>query len=75
MECTPEQFCSPFPACNVHCRNKPLATDTIFSNTPAIDSGATCAQIFVGTKSMVTSAHGMKSEKQFINTLQDEIRH
>ena len=33
-----------------------------------------CAQVFVGTKSLVTDVYGMKTEKQFVNTLQDIIR-
>ena len=39
---------SRFPACNVKRRNEPVATDTVFSDTPAVDSGVTAAQIFVG---------------------------
>jgi hypothetical protein len=65
---------SPFPALNVKPRDEPVATDTIFSNTPAIDGGKTCAQIFVGTETLVTDVYGMKSEKQFVNTLEDNIR-
>jgi hypothetical protein len=34
-------FRSPYPALNVHRRNEPVATDTIYSDTPAIDDGAT----------------------------------
>ena len=48
--------------------------DTVYSDTPAIDNGCKVAQIFVGTKSMVTDVFGMKTEKQFVNTLQDIIR-
>ena len=70
----PKRFRSPFPACNVQRCNEPIATDTVFADTPALDSGCTCAQLFVGTKSLVTAVHGMKSEKEFVNTLQDEIR-
>jgi uncharacterized protein (DUF58 family) len=39
---------SRFPACNVKRRNEPVATDTVFSDTPAVDSGVTAAQIFGG---------------------------
>ena len=31
-------------------RNEVVATDTFFSDTPAIDSGVTCAQYFVGLR-------------------------
>ena len=43
-----------FPAMNVTCRDEPVITDTIYSDTPAIDNGCKQAQIFVGTKSMYT---------------------
>jgi hypothetical protein len=69
-----KHFKSRFPALNVHRRNEPVATDTVYSDTPAIDNGATSAQIFVGTKSLVTDVYGMKSDKEFVNTLQDVIR-
>ena len=45
---------SPNPAVNVHRRDEPVATNTVFSDTPAIGGGETAAQIFVGTKSFVT---------------------
>jgi hypothetical protein len=41
---------------------------------PSIDGGETMAQIFVGTETPVTDVEGMKSEKQFINALEDNIR-
>ena len=33
---------------NIPRRNEPVATDTIFSDTPAINDGSTMAQFFVG---------------------------
>ena len=63
-----------FPAFNVRRRNESVATDTIFSDTPAIDDGSTMAQLFVGTETLVTDAYGIKFEKQFVNTLEDNIR-
>jgi hypothetical protein len=36
---------SRFPACNVHRRNEAVATDTIFSDTAAVDSGVKAAQL------------------------------
>ena len=69
-----KHFKSPYPACNVQRRQEPIATDTVYSDTPAIDNGAKVAQIFVGTESLVTDVYGMKTEKQFVNTLQDVIR-
>ena len=67
-------FKSPFPAHNVHRRNEPIATDTVYSNTPAVDNGAKYAQFFVGTDSMVCDVFPMKTDKQFVNTLEDIIR-
>ena len=69
-----KHYKSPFPALNVHRRDEPVATDTVYSDTPAIDNGAKCAQFFVGTRSMYTDAYGMKTDSQFINTLEDNIR-
>jgi hypothetical protein len=45
-----KRYKSPNPALNVRPRDKPVATDTIYSDTPAIDCGITSAQLFVGTK-------------------------
>jgi hypothetical protein len=65
---------SRFPACNVKRRNEPVATDTVFSDTPAVDSGVTAAQIFVGRETLVADCYGLKTDKQFVNTLEDNIR-
>ena len=67
-------FRSPYPAMNVHRRNEPVATDTFYSDVPAVDDGSTSAQLFFGTKSTVTDVYGMKTDKQFVNTLEDNIR-
>jgi hypothetical protein len=69
-----KHYKSPFPALNVQRRDEPFATDTVYSNTPAIDGGETSAQVFVGTETLVTDVYGMKTEKQFVNTLEDNIR-
>jgi hypothetical protein len=65
---------SRFPACNVKRRNEPVATDTVFSDTPAVDSGVTAAQIFVGRESLVAHVYGLKTDKEFVNTLEENIR-
>jgi hypothetical protein len=54
-----KRYKSPNPALNVHPRDEPVATDTIYSDTLAIDCGITSAQLFV--------------DKQFVNTLLDNI--
>ena len=51
-----------------------VATDTIFSDTPAVDDGSTTAQFFCGHDTLVCDAYGIKSTKQFINILSDKIR-
>ena len=50
-------------------RNEAVATDSIFSDTPAIDSGVTMAQTFVGKDSLVSDVYPIHSSKQFVNTL------
>ena len=65
---------SPFPAFNVKHRSEPVATDTVNSDAPAIDDESNCAQLFIGTKTLVTDVCGMKTEKQFGNTLENNIR-
>ena len=67
-------FRSPFPALNVARRNEPVATDSVFADVPAIDDGSTIAQIYVGQNTLFTDVYPMKTEKQFVNTLEDNIR-
>ena len=62
------------PALNVPRRHEAVATDTVFSDTPAVDSGVKQAQVFVGRDTLVADAYPMKSGKQFVNTLEDHIR-
>src|SRR6476620_6032618 len=69
-----KRYKSPFSACNVHCRDEPVATDTVYSDTPDIDSGITAAQFFVGMESMMCDVYPLKSDKQFINVLYNSIR-
>ena len=64
---------SQFPACNVKRCNEPVATDTVFSDTPAVGCGVTAAQIFVGRESLVADVYGLKTDKEFVNTLEDNI--
>ena len=65
----PRNPVSSIPRCS-----EDLATDTIFSDTPALDDGSTMAQFFCGHDTLVCDAYGIKSTKQFINTLSDNIR-
>jgi hypothetical protein len=68
-----KRYNSPNPALNVCPRDEPVATDTIYSDTPAIDCGITSAQLFVGTKTHTADVYPIKSDKQFVNTLLDNI--
>jgi septum formation inhibitor MinC len=52
---------------------EPVATDTIYFDTPAIDCGITSAQLFIGTKTRNADVYPIKSNKQFVNTLLDNI--
>jgi len=69
-----KRFKSPNPAFNVARRNEAVATDTVYADVPAVDDGSTSAQFFCGLDSQVCDAQGMKTDKQFINTLEDNIR-
>ena len=68
-----KRYKSPNPALNVLRRNEASATDTIKCDTPAIDGGETYAQIFVGTKSLITDVYGIKSPASFPGVLTDHI--
>ena len=62
------------PALNVPRRHESVAADTIFSDTPAVDSGVKQAQVYVGRDLLVADVYPMKSGKLFVNTLEDNIR-
>jgi len=68
-----KHFKSPNPALNVPRRNEDVATDYIYSNTPAIDNGSTGAQLFFGQSTHVTTAYGCKTDGDFATTLADEL--
>jgi hypothetical protein len=74
-----KHFKSRFPAANVPRRNEIVATDTLFSDVPAHDDGisrhggATMAQLFSGTSSLLTAIFPMKSEFEMPGTLLDFI--
>ena len=53
-------------------RMLPLTPSSV--TPPAINDGSTMAQFFVGRDTLVCDAYGIKSQKQFINTLYDNIR-
>ena len=61
------------PALNVPRRHEAVATDTVYSDTPAIDSGVKIAQLFVRLESLVSDIYPMRSGKQLVNTLEGNI--
>lgn len=67
-------FKSNNPALNVHRRDEAVACDFIYSDTPAVDNGATSAVVFAGMRSNVLDLYSVKTDKQFVNTLEDNIR-
>jgi len=69
-----KQYKSSFPSLNLHRWDEPVAIDTIYSDTTAIDSGLTIAQVFVGVESLVTHVYPMKTDQQFDNTLLNQGR-
>ncbi|MCA1807790.1 MAG: hypothetical protein LC687_08095, partial [Actinobacteria bacterium] len=69
------QIASPNPILNIPRRHENVATDTLYSDTPAFDSGSTAAQFFIGRKSHYRTARSLgSSDRDFAKTLMDEIR-
>ena len=68
-----KHFKSRNPVFNIPRCCEAVATDTIFYDTPAVDDGSTMAQFFCGHDTLVCDVYGIKSTKQFINTLSDNI--
>jgi hypothetical protein len=58
----------------VKLRQELVATDTVCSDTPVVDCGVTAAQLFVGRKSLVADVYGLKTDKEFFNTLENNNR-
>ena len=69
-----KRYKTPHPFANYFRRPEDVASDTIFADTPAIDCGYTCAQLYYGCKSTVTDVYGMQRKKHFLKTLQDVVR-
>ena len=68
-------FKSSNPALNVTRRNESVACDIVYSDVPAIDNGSTAAVIFTGLDTHVTDVYSIKTDSQFVNTLEDNIRY
>ena len=54
-----KHFKSRNPVFNIPRRSEAVATDTIFSVTPAVDDGSTMAQFFCGRDTLVCDAYGI----------------
>ena len=65
------QVKEPCPQCPR--RPEAIATDTVYSDTPAVDSWVKQEQLFVGKDSLVSDIYPMRSGMQFVNTLDDNI--
>jgi hypothetical protein len=63
-------FNSPNPALNVLHHDEAIACDIVHADVPDIDDGSISAVLFVGKDTQVTDVHGIKSNKQFVNTLE-----
>ena len=62
------------PALNIPRHYEAVAADTIFCEIPVVDSEVKQALVFVGRDTLVADAYPMKSGKQFVNTIEDNIR-
>ena len=70
-----QQIHAPNPVLNVPRRNEDVATDTLYSSTPAIGDGSTACQFFIGRISKYRSVTPLgNSDKDFPKALLDEIR-
>ena len=60
---------------NVLRRHEPVATDTMYTEVPAIGTnGGKQMQFFVGRKSLVIDVYIMRTDSEFKNALEDLIR-
>ena len=71
-----KRFKSQSPGTNIIHRREPDATDMVYSNTPAHDSGVKNAHIFVGTESKLTNVFGARdgTAQTFLEALKDQVR-
>jgi hypothetical protein len=66
-------FTSPNPALNVYHCQEDVACDIVYSDVRAIYDGSTADVTFVGVNTQVTDVYGIKTDKQFVSTLEDYI--
>ena len=68
-----ETIRSHFPAANSPRRHELVAGDTLFFDLEA-QGGARCCQVFIGRRSYYMSIWPMRTDGDFVNALEDEIR-
>ena len=69
------KFKSPFLANNVIRQHEAAVTDSVKASIPAIDTGGILeAQFYIGRESFIADTFRIKSERQFVNTLEDIIQ-
>ena len=61
------------PATNVTCHNEPVATNTMFSNEPALGSNPTAVQIFIGHNSKYIDVYRVAADCDLSCTLEENI--
>jgi hypothetical protein len=54
--------------------NEPVATDTVFSDTPEVHSGITATQNLVHRDKLVANVYGLQPIKEFVNTLEYNVQ-
>ena len=69
-----KHYSSPHPGANVPRIYDDFLTDTICSDTPAIDGGETLSQCFFGNKSKFNHGEKIKTTKYYLKALQDCLR-
>ena len=69
-----KHYRSPNPALNVRRHQEPIAMDYVYADVPAVDDCSMGAQIIVGTEFEVCDAQELKCSKQFVNSLEDNVR-
>ena len=71
-----KRFKSPSPGANILHHQEPDATDMIYSDTLAHDSGVKNAHIFIGTELKLTDVFGAcdGTAQTFLTALQDLVR-
>jgi hemerythrin superfamily protein len=64
---------SPNTALNIYHHQENVACDVVYSDGPAISNRSIAGVNFVGVNTQVTDVYGIKTDKQFVNTLEDNI--